>query len=40
MRRQWIAATLAAAQEPPYIADFIQLLAERALPARSQRETA
>ena len=39
-RRHWRAATLAAADEPAYILDFVDLLAERALPARSQRETA
>ncbi len=35
MRRQWVAATLAAQPDPPYITDFIDLLAERALPARA-----
>jgi len=40
MRRQWVAATLAAAPEPPYLADFLDLLAERALPARRTRESA
>ena len=35
MRRQWVAATLAAQPDPPYMTDFIDLLAERALPARS-----
>ena len=34
MRRQWAAATLAAQDDPPYLVDFIDLLAERALPAR------
>ena len=40
MRRQWSAATIALRDEPPYVADFIELLADRALPARAQRETA
>jgi LysR family transcriptional regulator for metE and metH len=40
MRRQWSAATLTAGHEPAYVGDFIDLLAERALPVRSQRETA
>jgi LysR family transcriptional regulator for metE and metH len=41
MRRQWVAATLAAQPDPPYMTDFIDLLAERALPARSPvRDTA
>ena len=35
MRRQWSAATLAAHEDPPYMEDFIGLLAERALPARA-----
>lgn len=34
MRRQWIAATLAAQADPPFMIDFIDLLAERAFPAR------
>jgi LysR family transcriptional regulator for metE and metH len=34
MRRQWVAATLAAIPDPPYLVDFLDLLAERALPAR------
>jgi LysR family transcriptional regulator, regulator for metE and metH len=34
-RRQWVAATLAAQTDPPYVSDFIDLLAERALPARA-----
>ena len=34
MRRQWVAATLAAQADPPFMTDFIDLLAERALPAR------
>jgi len=41
MRRQWVAATLAAQPDPPYMTDFIDLLADRALPARSAvRDTA
>jgi len=39
MRRQWVAATLAAQSDPPYLVDFLDLLAERALPVRG-RETA
>jgi LysR family transcriptional regulator for metE and metH len=34
MRRQWVAATLAAQPDPPYLVDFLDLLADRALPAR------
>ena len=34
MRRQWAAATLAAQPDPPYFADFLDLVADRALPAR------
>jgi LysR family transcriptional regulator for metE and metH len=40
MRRQWVAATLAAQPEPPYLSDFIDLIAERALPARATAESA
>src|SRR3954447_15784012 len=40
MRRQWVAATLAAQAEPPYLSDFIDLIAERALPARAAAESA
>jgi LysR family transcriptional regulator for metE and metH len=41
MRRHWVAATLAAQPDPPYITDFLDLLAERALPSRAgSRETA
>ena len=40
MRRQWTAATLAAQPEPPYLSDFIDLIAERALPARATAESA
>lgn len=40
-RRQWAAATLAAQPDPPYLIDFIDLLADRALPARAAvRDTA
>jgi len=35
MRRQWVAATLAAQADPPFMVDFIDLLAERAFPVRS-----
>jgi len=34
VRRQWSAATLKAHVEPPWLADFIDLIAERAMPAR------
>jgi len=40
MRRQWVAATLAAQPDPPYITDFLDLLAARAMPAGTVRETA
>jgi LysR family transcriptional regulator, regulator for metE and metH len=41
MRRQWSAATLAAQPDAPYLADFLDLVAERALPARiGARESA
>jgi LysR family transcriptional regulator for metE and metH len=36
MRRQWVAATLAAVADPPYLVDFLDLLADRALPARRE----
>lgn len=35
MRRRWVAATLAAQPDPPYLVDFMDLLAERAMPART-----
>jgi LysR family transcriptional regulator for metE and metH len=35
MRRRWVAATLAAQPDPPYLVDFMDLLAERAMPARA-----
>ena len=34
VRRQWSAATLKAQVEPPWLTDFIDLIAERAMPAR------
>jgi LysR family transcriptional regulator, regulator for metE and metH len=34
VRRRWIAATLKAQPDPQYMIEFIELLAERALPAR------
>jgi len=40
MRRQWVAATLAAQPDPPYVVDFLDLLADRAIPVRGVRETA
>jgi LysR family transcriptional regulator for metE and metH len=41
MRRQWVAATLAGQADPPYLVDFTDLVAARALPARAvSRETA
>lgn len=36
MHRQWAAATLAAQPDPAYLADFIELVAARALPARAE----
>lgn len=36
MRRQWAAATLAAQTDPPYLSDFVDLIAERALPLRAR----
>jgi LysR family transcriptional regulator for metE and metH len=35
VRRQWTAATLTARPDPDYLADFIDLIAQRALPARA-----
>jgi LysR family transcriptional regulator for metE and metH len=35
MRRRWVAATLAAQVDPPYLVDFMDLVADRALPARA-----
>ena len=35
MRRHWVAATLSAQEDPPFMTDFIDLLAERASPVRS-----
>jgi LysR family transcriptional regulator, regulator for metE and metH len=41
MRRHWVAATLAAQPDPLYLVDFMDLVADRALPARAgARETA
>ena len=37
MQRRWAAATLAAHATPAYLDDFLDLVAERALPARSQQ---
>lgn len=36
LRREWAAATLAAQVDPPYVVDFIELIAQRALPVRSR----
>ena len=36
MRRQWSAATLAARPDPSYLTEFVDLVAERALPIRSR----
>jgi LysR family transcriptional regulator, regulator for metE and metH len=35
MRRQWAAATLAAQDDPPFMIDFVDLIADRAMPART-----
>jgi len=35
LRRRWAAGTLAAQADPPYLADFTDLIAERALPVRA-----
>jgi len=35
LRRRWAAGTLAAQADPPYIDDFTDLIAERAVPARA-----
>ena len=35
MRRRWVAATLAAQVDPPYLVDFMNLVADRALPVRA-----
>ena len=41
LKRQWMAGTLAAQPDPPSLADFIDLIAGRALPARTgARESA
>jgi hypothetical protein len=40
MHRRWAAATLAAQSTPVYLDDFLDLVAERALPARTARITA
>ena len=40
VHRQWTAATLRARQEPPYLTDFIELIAERAGPARVREASA
>ncbi|MEO6237278.1 MAG: LysR family transcriptional regulator [Vicinamibacterales bacterium] len=37
MRRRWVGATLAAQPDPAYLVDFMDLLAARALPARTGR---
>jgi LysR family transcriptional regulator for metE and metH len=34
MRRRWVAATLAGQADPPYLVDFMDLLADRAIPVR------
>jgi len=34
VRRQWSAATVRTQAEPVYLTDFIDLIAERAIPAR------
>jgi hypothetical protein len=40
MRRRWVAATLAAQPDPPYLVDFMDLLAARAMPARTAAKPA
>jgi LysR family transcriptional regulator for metE and metH len=35
MRRRWVAATLAAQPDPPYLVHFLDLLADRAMPAQT-----
>jgi LysR family transcriptional regulator for metE and metH len=40
MRRQWVAATLAAQTDPPYLVDFVDLLSERAFPAAAAHASA
>jgi LysR family transcriptional regulator for metE and metH len=40
MQRRWAAATLAAHSPPAYVDDFLDIVAERALPARSARHSA
>ena len=37
MQRRWAAATLAAHANPAYLDDFLDIVAERALPARSRQ---
>jgi LysR family transcriptional regulator for metE and metH len=37
LRREWAAATLAAQADPPYLVDFMDLIAARALPVRARR---
>jgi LysR family transcriptional regulator for metE and metH len=34
MRRRWVAATLSGQADPPYLVDFMDLLADRAMPVR------
>ena len=36
MRRRWTGATLAAHADPPYLVDFMDLVAAHALPARAR----
>ncbi len=36
LRRQWAAASLAAQPDPPFLVDFLDLLVERAMPARTR----
>jgi hypothetical protein len=36
--RQWSAATVRGAAEPPHLADFVRLLSAQSMPARAMRK--